>query len=84
MTDAEQAALQRESAAPENGEVTIHKTCCGICNAYSHCGIDAYVQNGRIIRAEGSVDNPHSQGKLCPGAQASGSMSTTRSGSSTL
>ena len=58
MTDAEQAALQRESAAPENGEVTIHKTCCGICNAYSHCGIDAYVQNGRIIKAEGSVDNP--------------------------
>lgn len=59
MTDAEQAVSR-------GGEVTVHKTCCGICNAYSHCGIDAYVQDGRIIKAEGSVDNPHSQGKLCP------------------
>ena len=46
--------------------VEIKKTCCGICNQYSHCGIDAYVRDGRIIHVEGSADNPHTCGKLCP------------------
>ena len=44
----------------------VRKTCCGICNQYSHCGIDAYVRDGKIVRVEGSVDNPHSHGTLCP------------------
>lgn len=46
--------------------VEVKKTCCGICNQYSHCGIDAYIANGQIVRIEGSTDNPHSRGKLCP------------------
>ena len=50
---------------PEPG-VTVKKTCCGICNAYSHCGIDAWVPDGRIVHVEGSADNPHSKGRLCP------------------
>ena len=56
---------EKDHSVPEPG-VTIQKTCCGICNAYSHCGIDAWVKDGRIIRVEGSADNPHTRGRLCP------------------
>lgn len=52
------------NACKENG-IEVKKTCCGICNQYSHCGIDAYVRDGKIIRVEGSSDNPHSKGQLC-------------------
>ena len=52
------------NACKESG-IEVKKTCCGICNQYSHCGIDAYVRDGKIIRVEGSSDNPHSKGQLC-------------------
>ena len=37
------------NACKESG-IEVKKTCCGICNQYSHCGIDAYVRDGKIIR----------------------------------
>lgn len=46
--------------------VEIKKTCCGICNQYSHCGVDAYVKDGKVIHIEGSADNPRTHGRLCP------------------
>jgi anaerobic selenocysteine-containing dehydrogenase len=45
-------------------DIEIRPTICSICNPGSHCGIDAHVQNGRIIKIEGSR-NAHNAGSLC-------------------
>ena len=62
----EEIVVMENRNASEEAGVEIKRTCCGICNQYSHCGIEAYVKDGRIIRAEGDAENPHSKGKLCP------------------
>ncbi len=56
--------IQGKVPGRETG-VEIRKTICDICNPQSHCGIDAYVQNGVVIKVEGTKENPHSEGTLC-------------------
>ncbi len=51
--------------------IEIRHTICSICNPHSHCGIDAYVRNGKIIKVEGSNANPRSKGTLCSKGAAS-------------
>ena len=48
-----------------NTGIEIRKTICSICNPHSHCGIDAYVKDGVIVKVEGTKENPHSEGTLC-------------------
>ena len=55
---------------PDAG-VEIRKTICSICNPHSHCGIDAYVSDGVIVKVEGTKENPHSEGTLCSKGNAS-------------
>ena len=43
----------------------VRKTICSICNPVSHCGVDAHVQNGKVVKVEGTLENPHSAGTLC-------------------
>jgi len=43
----------------------IKKTICGICTASTHCGINAYVENGTIVRVEGMKEHPSNEGTLC-------------------
>jgi len=51
--------------APEaKGETVITKSFCHQCPA--RCGIDVYTTNGRIHAIYGTLDNPLSNGKLCP------------------
>lgn len=45
--------------------IEIRKSICSICNPHSHCGIDAYVKDGMIVKIEGTKENPHSDGTLC-------------------
>ena len=45
--------------------IEVRKTICSICNPLSHCGIDAYVKDGVVVKVEGSKENPHSAGTLC-------------------
>ena len=45
--------------------IEVRKTICSICNPHSHCGIDAYVKDGVIVKVEGTRENPHSEGTLC-------------------
>ena len=52
-----------EGAAAEAG-VTITKSFCAQCPA--RCGIDVYTNNGRVHAVYGTLDNPLSNGKLCP------------------
>lgn len=45
--------------------IQIQKTVCDICAPDHHCGIDAYVKDGRVIKVEGSPEHPYSHGNLC-------------------
>ena len=45
-------------------DTEIRPTICSICNPGSHCGVDAYVRNGRIIKVKGSMET-HNAGTLC-------------------
>ena len=46
----------------------LKKTVCDICLA--NCGVDAWVQDGKVIRVEGSKECPN-QGRLCVKGYAS-------------
>ncbi|MDR2132698.1 MAG: molybdopterin-dependent oxidoreductase [Clostridiales Family XIII bacterium] len=41
----------------------IRHTCCNICS--SHCGLDAYVERGKLVRVE-AARPPFGSGSLCP------------------
>ena len=49
---------------PETG-ITVKHTACDICAPSHHCGIDAYVKDGRVIKVEGTKTHPHNHGLLC-------------------
>lgn len=49
----------------ENTGIEIRKTVCSICNPQTHCGVNAYVKDGVIIKVEGSKEHPHNEGTLC-------------------
>lgn len=50
------------------GEATgieIRHTTCDICSPQHHCGVCAYVKDGRLIKNEGWKEHPYSRGQLC-------------------
>ena len=49
---------------PETG-IEVRKSVCTICDPQTQCGLDCYVKDDRIIKVEGSLENPHSGGTLC-------------------
>lgn len=51
-------------AVRDEGPTTITKSVCHQCPA--RCGIDVYTTNGRVHAIYGTLDNPLSNGKLCP------------------
>ncbi|MEW5722421.1 MAG: molybdopterin-dependent oxidoreductase [Thermodesulfobacteriota bacterium] len=54
-----------EGKVPGPGRgIEVRPTICSICNPNSHCGLDAYVKDGRIIKLEGSLE-AHNAGALC-------------------
>jgi anaerobic selenocysteine-containing dehydrogenase len=60
--------LQRMIKGKIPGQATgieIRKSVCTICDPQTQCGLDCYVKDGRIIKVEGSLENPHSAGTLC-------------------
>jgi predicted molibdopterin-dependent oxidoreductase YjgC len=57
--------LLRAKIPAEDTGISIRKTICSICNPVSHCGIDAYIKDGRVIKVEGTLENPHNMGTLC-------------------
>jgi len=63
MTD-----LERRIKAKLPGEDTgieIRRSMCDICSPGMHCGIAAYVKDGRVIKIEGLDGHPVNQGRLC-------------------
>jgi anaerobic selenocysteine-containing dehydrogenase len=57
-------SVQGKVPGAETG-IEVRKSICSICNPHSHCGIDAYVKDGVIVKVEGTRENPHSEGTLC-------------------
>jgi anaerobic selenocysteine-containing dehydrogenase len=56
-------ARDEKTPGPSTG-TEIRPTICSICNPGSHCGVDAYVRNGRIVKVQGSME-AHNAGTLC-------------------
>lgn len=48
----------------ENG-IEIRKTTCDICSPQQHCGVNAYVKDGKLIKVEGCPQHPYSKGRFC-------------------
>ena len=60
--------LERLTTAKIPGAATgieVRKSVCTVCDPATQCGLDCYVQDGRIIKVEGTKENPHSEGTLC-------------------
>lgn len=63
MTD-----LEKKTAAKIPGAETgieVKKTFCSICAPVFHCGVDAYVKDGKVIKVEGTAKHPMNNGLLC-------------------
>lgn len=49
----------------EDTGIEVKKTYCSICAPMFHCGIDAYVKDGEVIKIEGTKGHPMNDGLLC-------------------
>lgn len=58
------ALLKGKIPCPETG-IEIRHGICDICSPSFHCGIDAYVKDGVIIKVEGNPNHPVNRGLLC-------------------
>ncbi|MFC1868801.1 molybdopterin-dependent oxidoreductase, partial [Thermodesulfobacteriota bacterium] len=65
------ARISKGKIPVQGSGIEIRKTICSICNPMSHCGIDAYVRDGVVIKVEGTKENPHNEGTLCSKGAAS-------------
>ncbi len=45
--------------------IEVKKSICSICNPHSHCGLDLYIKDGKIIKVEGMKEHKNSRGTLC-------------------
>ena len=50
--------------------IEVRKSVCAICDPMTQCGLDLYVRDGRIVKVQGSDENPHNAGTLCSKGQA--------------
>ena len=56
--------LQGKIPGLETG-IEIKKSVCTICDPLTQCGLDLYIKDGKIIKVEGTKENPHNGGTLC-------------------
>ena len=56
--------LKAKIACDETG-IEIRKSICSICNPNTNCGLNLYVKDGIIIKAEGMPEHKQSNGTLC-------------------
>jgi anaerobic selenocysteine-containing dehydrogenase len=52
------------AANSSSGKTQVIKSDCILC--VSGCGIDAYVEDGKLVKVEGMAEHPLNKGKLCP------------------
>lgn len=51
------------ASASDTTETKVYKTVCMLC--FQVCGINAHVQDGRLVRVEGMKEHPFSRGVVC-------------------
>ena len=64
MTEQEKL-LQAKIPGQETG-IEVKRSFCSICEPLFHCGINAYVKDGKVLKVEGVPGYPMSNGMLCP------------------
>lgn len=60
--------LEKKIRAKIPGEDTgieVRHTVCDMCAPGCHCGIDAYVKDGKVLKIEGTKGHPMNNGLLC-------------------
>ncbi len=45
--------------------IEVRKSICTVCDPVTQCGLDCYVKDGRVIKVEGTLENPQNAGTLC-------------------
>ena len=70
-----EALLKAKFPCPETG-IEVKRTICDICCPCTHCGIDAYVKDGVVIKVEGTKEHPATRAKSAPRATPAASTST--------
>lgn len=63
MTELE-ARIKAKIPGEDTG-IEVKKTMCDMCTPLCHCGIDAYVKDGKVIKIEGTKGHPMNDGVLC-------------------
>ena len=51
-------ALTKAKIPCEGNGIEVKNTLCDICCPVMHCGVTAYVKDGKIIKMEGTKDHP--------------------------
>jgi anaerobic selenocysteine-containing dehydrogenase len=64
MTDITTRRLKGKIPGSDTG-ISVRQSVCTICDPSTQCGLDLYVRDGRIVKVEGTAENPHSAGTLC-------------------
>ena len=49
----------------EDTGIEVRQTFCSICSPSHHCGVDAYIKDGKVIKVEGTAGHPMNDGILC-------------------
>ena len=57
--------LTKAKIPSEDNGIELKRTLCDICCPGMHCGVNAYVKDGKIIKIEGTKEHPRNHGKLC-------------------
>jgi len=65
MTRPDTSALLKAKIPGQETGIELKRTLCDICCPGAHCGIDAYVKDGVVIKVEGTREHPLNRGKLC-------------------
>lgn len=63
MTELERK-IKAKIPGPDTG-IQVRHTLCDICSPGMHCGINAYIKDGRVIKIEGLDGHPSNDGRLC-------------------
>ena len=59
-----EALMKAKIPCKETGIEIKHTLCC-ICSPSNHCGVNAYVKDGKLLKVEGTDDHPKNHGLLC-------------------
>lgn len=63
MTELERK-IKAKVPGPDTG-IEVRHTICDICSPGMHCGINAYIKDGKVIKIEGIDGHPSNDGRLC-------------------